>query len=143
MPNSEPQRGADGFARYALPAIAIGLVLFGASFLPMFASGRERWTKEQALELQQASMRIQELTHKLASQTPDSASRSASDDYHQAVDHFKSLQLQLKDARSHRGGLGAVLRILGLLLAVGGAATWLASKRKPAELRPIRATRLP
>jgi hypothetical protein len=127
----------------ALPAIILGAALFALSFLPIFASGRERWTKDQALELQQASMRIQELTHKLGSQSPDTANKQAAEDYHQALDRFEALQGELKSAQGRSGSLGAVLRILGLLLAIGGAVSFFATKRKSGDLRPVHTARTP
>jgi hypothetical protein len=144
MPSSKPQRGADDSARYALPAMILGGALFAISFLPLFAGGRERWTKEQALELQQASMRIQELTHQLSTQTPDTATKNTSQDFKQALDHFESLQVELKKARSHSGSLGAVLRIAGLLLVVGGGVGYVVTRqKKTAELRPVHSVRTP
>jgi hypothetical protein len=143
MSSNDRQRNAEASARYALPAIVMGITLFGLSFLPIFASGRERWTKDQALELQQASMRIQELTHKLGAQTPDTVNRQTSQDYQQALDHFANMQSQLKEAQSRSGSLEAVLRILGLLLAIGGAVSFFATKRKSGDLRPIHTARTP
>lgn len=142
MSSNEPRPGAVAPSRYALPAILLGIALLAVSFLPLFASGRESWTKEQALELQQASMRIQELTHKLGSKSRDTASRQAADDYQQALDHFQLLQSELKDAQSRNNSLAPVLRMLGLLMAIGGAANLAAAKRKKtAELPPMHTTR--
>jgi len=143
MSSNDPRHGAESLARFALPAVIVGMALFALSFLPLFTSGRERWTKQQALELQQASMRIQELTHQLGSQTPDTASRQTSQDYRQALDHYEDLQSQLKDARGRSGSLGPVMRILGLLLAIGGAVSFFATKRKSTDLRPIHTVRTP
>lgn len=143
MPNSESQRGAANSARYAFSAIVLGAAIFALSFLPLFAGGRERWTKEQALELQESSMRIQELTHKLGSQTRDEATKTTADDYHQALDRFQSLQGELKNAQARSNSVGPVMRILGLLVAIGGSAGFFVKPRKAAELRPVHTTRTP
>jgi len=143
MSPSESERVKTNTARYALTAILVGVVLLGVSFLPALAGGQARWSKEQALEYQQASLRIQELTHTLASQTPETASRKSADEFQDALGHFHDLQSNLETARGQSGHLAAVLRVAGLLLLVGGAISFLPMKRKPAELRPFTATRDP
>ncbi|MGE3241907.1 MAG: hypothetical protein AB7G28_00695 [Pirellulales bacterium] len=144
MASIEPQRGRVSSTRYALPALFAGVALLGLSFLPILASGRDRWTKEQALELQQASLRIQELTHKLGSQTPDTASKRTATDYQDALNHFQDLQTELKDARGRTGSLKAVMRIVGLLLVVVGASGFATTRRRnTADLRPVHTVRTP
>ena len=51
-------------------------MLVGLSFLPASCDRRERWTNGSSKrEYQDASMQIQQLTHELGSQSPDTASR--------------------------------------------------------------------
>ena len=76
MASTEPQVNSSKARTQSILVVGVGFSLLATSFLPWLAGGRERWTKEQALEYQQASLRIQELTHKLASQTPDTVSLS-------------------------------------------------------------------
>lgn len=141
MPQSESQGGTASAARYALPAIVLGGLLLGISFLPSLAGGHARWTKDQALEYQQASMRIQELTHDLGSQSPDTASPATTVEFRAALDHFHNLESQLKDAREQSGHGATVLRVVGLLLAIGGTISLVPKKRKAGELRPFTAVR--
>lgn len=143
MASTELQGMSSKARTQSILVVVVGIGLLATSFLPWLAGGRARWSKEQALEYQQASLRIQELTHKLASQTPETASRDTADDFQDALDHFHDLQSKLETARGQSGHLAAVLRVVGLVLVVGGAIRLIPMKRKSSELRPFSAARDP
>lgn len=121
MAMSEPKTDSARPQVAALAAILAGLVLAAASFLPTFQSGSEQWTNDRAREYQEAALQIQNLTHHAASQTPDTATRADSEKLDRALTHFQDLQQELESARSQSLGLGVLLRVVGVLLAVGGS----------------------
>lgn len=126
MAMSEPKIDSARPQVAALAAILTGLVLAAASFLPTFQSGSEQWTNDRAREYQEAALQIQNLTHHAASQTPDTATRADSQKLDQALTHFQDLQQELEAARSQSLGLGVLLRVVGVLLAVGGSILYVA-----------------
>jgi uncharacterized protein HemX len=126
MAMSEPKTDSARPQVAALAAILAGLVLAAASFLPMFQSGSERWTNDRAREYQDAALEIQNLTHHAASQSPDTASRADAEKLDQALSHFQGLQQELDAARSQSAGLGMLLRIVGVLLAIVGSVLYVA-----------------
>jgi predicted negative regulator of RcsB-dependent stress response len=126
MAQSEPKADSARPQVAALAAILAGLVFVGVSFLPTFQSGSERWTNDRAREYQDAALAIQNLSHHAATQTPDTASRADAEKLEQALAHFQNLQQELETARSQSAGLGVLLRVVGVLLAIGGSILYVA-----------------
>lgn len=131
MSSSSQGTSTAGIRKFSIGAILIGLAIAALSFLPSLAAGTKRWTPDKAREFQKASLEIQELSHTVVSQTPDSASRETSTRFQKAIDNFESLRTELEEARSHNGSLAAVLRLLGGTLIVGGIVGCLATIRIP------------
>ena len=102
MASSEIGPGPQRSPKAALAAVALGILLVGLSFLPALAGQRERWTKEQATAYQDASMKIQQLTHELGNQSPDTASRAKEAEFQQAINRFQDLRTELNEARADR-----------------------------------------
>lgn len=131
MPSSDPEPRS---SRTGLAAVLLGMLLVALSFLPAIAGERARWTTERAREYQNASLRIQQLTHELGDQQPDDAGRATEEEYRAAIDHFQDLQAELHQARSDRGLLKTALRVLGGGLVVGGMVRHLAARREHREI---------
>ena len=119
--------------RASIAATVLGAALVGISFLPAVAGERERWTNERAREYQDASMRIQKLTHQLGEQKPDTAARHTEVEFQKAMGRFQDLQTELNQARNDGGLLKMTLRAIGGVLGVAGIAYFFASRRKESQ----------
>lgn len=131
MPNSESDHVPVRSQRWGVAAIVVGLVLACLSFLPAFSGGSERWTSDEARAYQDASMKIQNLTHQLGSEQPETVSRNSSADFEKAIEDFQELRSKLEEARDRSGLWGTTLRLAGVaLLFVGAARLWSARRSK-------------
>jgi hypothetical protein len=128
MASNEPVSGEKDSRKAGLATAIVGILLVGASFVPALTGSSERWTTEQASAYQDASMRIQKLTHDLGNQSPDSASRDTDVEFEKALDHFHDLRAELNDARNDRGYLKMALRVIGGTLGIAGLGYYFASK---------------
>src|SRR5688572_27432172 len=143
MASIEPKADSARLQIAALAAILAGIVLAIASFLPMFQSAGQRWTKDRAIEYQEASLAIQNLGHEVSAQSPENASRAESEKLNNALAHFRQLQQELETARSESLSIGVLLRVVGVLSAIGGVICYIAWRPTPPESLDHASNRFP
>jgi hypothetical protein len=129
MAPSEPPAEAGLRSKWFVVAVLGGVSLVALSFLPAFASGKARWTPDKARAYQEASVKIQELSHKVAQESPDTVSRATSDEVNEALDNFDQLRHELESVRSQSGLWAIALRAIGICLVALGIAGYVASTR--------------
>jgi hypothetical protein len=130
MASNEPQLARNRSRPLALGAVLLGVALVAVSFLPVLASGRDRWTNDDAREYQETSMQIQTLTHHLGSQTPETASRDKSDEFKHAVDQFQQLRTKLESAQARSAIWPTTLRVVGLVVGLAGIVNFFSTMQK-------------
>ncbi len=102
-----------------------GSMLFALSFLPVLSGGRERWTTDQALAYQAASMQIQEFSHQMVGDKPAIAQHQAAEGFRNALYNFQALRTKLNDARSRSNSWAMLLRAVGIVTVATGAVSFL------------------
>ena len=119
------REAAKGFAWYHVTAMVIllsGLGLVALSlFWPRVFAGKSGWTQEQASKYQAASADVHRLSMQAGSTPPEDQTRSLQNELAKAQAEYGALRDELDAARARPGRIAAILRYLGIALAVGGA----------------------
>jgi hypothetical protein len=110
--------------------LVIGVTLVGASLVwPSWLSGRSAWSNDQARRLQSASAEFHHLSHEYGEELSGSATAETPSEFRQAEAEFRELSRQLDAARSRPAHVATVLRLIGVILSIAGAATYLSVSR--------------
>lgn len=130
MPASDPSWSA-WRERTPSALLVTGVVLIVASLLvpKWLSSDSPAWSPEQARRLQQASARLHHLTHQHGEEISGPDAHQPPAEFKEAEAEFNELSGQLDAARNQPARLSAVLRVLGIALAVAGAIMHLAVTR--------------
>jgi flagellar basal body-associated protein FliL len=117
--------------RSPLILIAVGVALLGLSFASFVHSdGRSVWTEEKAVQYQQAAATFHQLAHEAGHLGGSEDSTRVNDNLQQAQSDFEQLRTELESARRGSIHWPVLLRIAGTTLAVAGAISFFATRRK-------------
>ena len=130
MSTDELEAPAKPRPRAALLLLSAGAALIVASFIwPSLSNGRESWTTEHALEHQHASADLHQLSHKYDQERAKGNGEAVLDELEQARAEYGKLDADLEAARNRPARVAMVLRVLGVLLAIGGGISYVKATR--------------
>lgn len=110
-------------ADMTLIVIAVGLLLFGASFVyPQWSGGSQRqWTEADAQEFVELSRKAHGMDHEFSRQRKKDPNARPSPEFARLADTYMQKEQELRNAQQAGKGMARVLYWLGIgLVCIGG-----------------------